>query len=799
MYREIIRQMTLDEKAMLFSGRDNWNTIGYEKYGIPSVCLSDGPHGIRRQIGAADHLGLNESQPATCFPTAATIANSWDEQLAEEVGECLGREAAALDVDILLGPGLNIKRNPLCGRNFEYFSEDPYLSGKMAAAYIRGIQQRGVAACPKHFAANSQELWRMNNNSILDERTFREIYTTGFEIAVKEGKAKAIMTAYNRVNGIYANENKHLLQDILKREWKFDGIVVSDWGGSNDHVEGVKNGSHLEMPATGSAGARELVSAVQEGRLTEELLDKRLEELLTVITEMKPSQMKKTLDTDKQETSHEFARRAARESIVLLKNEDRILPLAAVCNTAVIGEFAELPRYQGAGSSLVNSTKLETTLGVMKSEGFIWSRYHPGYRRGSKTNPEMIRQVTQIAKDINIVLLYVGLDEINESEGMDRTHMKMPQNQLDVIDAVTAVNSNVIVILSAGSVVEMPWISKVKAVIHGYLGGQAGAGAMLDILTGAYCPSGKLNETYPHNYEDTPSYSYYPGKEYNSEYRESIFVGYRYYETVGKKVMFPFGYGLSYTEFDYRNLKVTAEGVSFYIKNTGNYAGAEIAQLYISKKSEQIFYPVKELKGFQKKYLYPGDEKEVKIPFDDKTFRYYNHITKKWEIEGGVYEVQIGTSVADIRLQSSIIKEGTGAPCPYIKENMKDYFAGTVTQINDSQFEELLDYKISDGCWDKEGKLGINDAIGQMYYAKSLLARMIWYVLTRKKNRSVAKGKPNLNIMFLYNMPFRGIAKMTGGMVTMDMVHAIVEMVNGKLGKGLIHLLKAWNNARERE
>lgn len=789
--QSIIDRMSLHDKAAMMSGKDTWSTVPYEAIGVPSMYLSDGPHGLRKQAGASDHLGLNASIPSTCYPTAATVANSWDERLGEELGEHLGIEAVSLGVNVVLGPGLNIKRSPLCGRNFEYFSEDPYLSGKMAAAYIRGIQSKGVAACPKHFAANNQELRRMASDSVVDERTFREIYTTGFEIAIKEGKAKTIMTSYNMINGTYANESAHLLQKILVDEWGFDGIVVSDWGGSNDHVLGVEHGSHLEMPSTGKMGTTEIVQAVESGRLKEELLDQRVDELLSVILDTHNAINKDKGKTFDEESHHNFAKRVARESIVLLKNKENILPLAKGSNVAVIGDFAEKPRYQGAGSSLVNPIKIDTTLEIFRESGLVMNHYEQGYERNKKTDYKLIEKAKDAAIKSEYVLIYAGLDEISESEGVDRTHMRMPQNQIDLIEAVSKVNENVIVILSAGSAIEMPWIHQVKAVIHGYLSGQAGASAMLDIITGKYCPSGKLNESYPLRYEDNPTFNYFPGKERTSEYRESLYVGYRYYNTVGLKVLFPFGYGLSYTSFSYSDLKVNKDGVTFKLKNTGSYNGAEIAQLYIGKESDQIFRPIRELKGFKKVFLKAGEEKDVLIPFDDKTFRYYNIFTNRWEIEGGTYQVSVGINADEIVLQSEIDVNGTDTISAYKKEVIPSYFSGKITDVDDNQFQHILDAPIPDGRWNKDGKIDINDAICQLYYAKSILARLVYKVLTGLKNRSEKKGTPNLNILFIYNMPFRGISKMTGGAVNMDMVKALVEMANGKELKGFGHFIKA--------
>ena len=789
-YASIINQMSLEEKALMMSGKDTWSTVAFEKYGIPAMYMSDGPHGLRRQAGEGDHLGINASLPATCFPTAATIANSWDETLGEEIGEALAKEAITMDVNVILGPGLNIKRSPLCGRNFEYFSEDPYHSGKMAAAYVKGIQKHGVSACPKHFAANSQELRRMANNSVVDERTFREIYTTGFEIAVKEGKAKSIMSSYNEINGVYANENKHLLREILVDEWGFDGYVVSDWGASNDHALGVENGSHLEMPGTGKNGMKDLLKAIEAGTLKEEVLDERLDELLDVIFATHKATVERESDTFDVELHHALARKAAEQSIVLLKNENNRLPLKAGTKVLVVGDFAKTSRYQGAGSSLVNPTKTpETILDCIKGSGLEMQGFCQGYIRNKKTNEKLVEEAVAAAKNAETVLIFAGLDEISESEGMDREHMRMPQAQNDLIEAIANVNDNVIVVLSAGSAIEMPWYDKIGALVHGYLGGQAGASAMLNVLTGKVVPSGKLNESYPYHYEDTPAYHYYPSKERSSEYREALYVGYRYYTTVNKEVRFPFGYGLSYTSFAYDNIRVEQDKVTFTIRNTGAYDGAEIAQLYVGKDSETVFRPVRELKGFTKVFLKAGEEKEVSIAFDDKTFRFYDVRTNTWEVETGTYQVSIGTNARDMRLSGSIEVEGTVKEGPYSKIMLPEYFSGKVNQIEDEPFRMIYGGEIPDGSW--SGEIDINDAVCQLYYGKSLLGKLLCAVLKGLKKRSEKKGVPNLNILFIYNMPIRGFAKMTGEIINMEMAGAMTEIANGHRIKGTAHLIKA--------
>lgn len=789
-YEKIIKQMTLEEKARMMSGKNTWETVDFPQYGIPSMCLSDGPHGLRRQAGAGDHLGLNASLPATCFPTAASVANSWDEQLGEEIGTALAEEAVTMGVNVILGPGLNIKRSPLCGRNFEYFSEDPYHAGKMAAAYIRGIQSQGIAACPKHFAANSQELRRMANDSVVDERTFRELYTTGFEIAVKEGKAKSIMSSYNEVNGVYANENSHMLQEILVDEWGFDGFVVSDWGGSNDHALGVKNGSHLEMPGTGKSGVHDIVKAVKNGDLTEEVLDQRLDELLSVIFDTHQATEEKKGSSFDIEAHHELARKAAQESIVLLKNEDNILPLQPGTKVAVIGDFAQTPRYQGAGSSLVNPAKQpESILSEIGDSGLEMIAFEQGYRRNKKSDAKLIERAKEAAKKAEVVLIFAGLDEISESEGLDRTHMNMPQAQNMLIDEISTVNPNVLVVLSAGSAVEMPWYSYVRGIVHGYLGGQAGASAMLNVLTGKVCPSGKLNETYPVHCEDNPVLHYYPSKERSSEYREALYVGYRYYITVDKKVRFPFGFGLSYTTFKYSDLKVDDSGVTFQIRNTGKTAGTEIAQLYIGRKSDTVFRPVRELKGFARVTLEPGESKTVHIGFDDKTFRFYDTRTNTWEIETGDYEIMVGSDAQTMLLEDKLYVAGTVSEGGYEKEKMPEYFNGKIRAVDNDTFRLLYGREIPDGSW--SGEIRMNDAVCQLYYGKGILGKIFYGVLRILLKISEWQGKPNLNVLFNYNMPIRGYAKMTGGFVTMDMARALTEMANGHRIKGTAHLIRA--------
>ncbi len=779
---EQIAKLTLEEKAALLQGKTVWTTYSFEHANIPEIFLSDGPHGLRKQAGAADHLGLNASVPATCFPTAAGMANSWNLELAEELGRALGEEAAANDVHVVLGPGLNIKRSPLCGRNFEYFSEDPYLAGKMAAAYIKGIQANGVAACPKHFAVNSQELRRMAMSAVLDERAFREIYLTGFEIAVKEGKAKSIMSAYNMINGTYANENAHLLSDILRDEWGFDGFVVTDWGADNNHTEGVRAGSNLVMPAPGADCALGLIQDCKEGKIDESVLDKRLEELLGVINSTSEAVAKAPKSFDK-EAHHATARKCAGESIVLLEN-DGILPLAPDAKVAVIGDFAKTPRYQGAGSSQVNPTKLDNLYDCLTAAGVEIVAYAQGFdRRNPNPDQKMIDEAIEVAKSAEMILLCVGLDEILESEGMDRLHMELSSSQQELIKAVCAVNSNVILVLSGGAPFVMPERNLYRAAIHGYLGGQAGAGAMADAILGKINPSGKLNETWPLALEDVSSTPYFPSKERTAEYREGLYVGYRYYESAGIPVRYPFGYGLSYTTFAYSNIEVTDKNVSFTVTNTGERDGAEVAQLYVSCEDSKIYRPKKELKGFAKVFLAAGESRRVTIAFDDKTFRYFDAESNTWAVEDADYDICIAKNAHEVVLSGVLHVSGKK-----VTENAPTcYKNADIRAVSDADFEALLGHPIPDGKW--SGDITENDALCQLYYAKGAFARFLYRVLTALKEKADAKGEPNLNIMFIYNMPVRAMAKFSNGLVSKKMAEDILFMINGHFWRGLGRLL----------
>ena len=780
----LLKKLTLEEKCALLSGAETFKTRGMPEHGIPQIWLSDGPHGLRKQAGESDHLGLNPSVPATCFPTASAVANSWDAALGEEIGAALGEEAAAQEVSVVLGPGLNMKRNPLCGRSFEYFSEDPYLAGKLAAGYIRGIQSKGVAACPKHFAVNSQETRRMASDSIVDERTLREIYLTGFEIAVKEGHPRSIMSSYNLVNGTYANENKHLLMEILRGEWGFDGAVITDWGGSNDHALGVKNGSTLEMPAPGGDSVRELLAAVESGKISESDIDARLSELLPLVFDTKAA-----LDAAPREfdaaAHHALACRAAEESLVLLKNEGSLLPLAAGSKVAVIGDFAKNPRYQGAGSSMVNSTQVDVLLDKLIDSELNVIGYQQGFDRHGKPDAALQKSACELATQADTVILCMGLDEIAESEGLDRSNLRLAKNQLDLLQAVAAVNPKIVVVLYSGSVVETPWLDNCQALLYAALGGQAGAGAVADALTGKVNPCGKLAETWPLAYADVPSAADFATRRKTVEYREGLYIGYRYFTTAEKAVRFPFGYGMSYTTFAYSDMAADEQGVSLTVTNTGSVAGTEIVQLYVAKKNSELFRPAKELKGFARVTLAPGEKQRITIMLDDKAFRFWNVKANRWEIEGGEYELLVGASVEDIRLCEKISVHGTAAVHPYEDRDLDCYYKGNVLHVSDADFEKLLGHPIPNG----KTKIDRNLTLGELNHARSPLGWLVWLVLTILLDVSYKRGQPDLNILVQYNMPLRALAKMTNGAISMGMVDGIVMELQGFWILGLVRVI----------
>ena len=794
-HQDIIDQLTLKEKASLISGKDFWQTVNIDRLNIPSAFLSDGPHGVRRQAAAADHLGLNASIPATCYPTAATMANSWDPELGEGLGQRLGQEAAVQKVNILLGPGTNMKRNPLCGRNFEYFSEDPYLAGKMAAGYIRGIQSNGISACVKHFACNDQEENRMTLDSVLDERTFREIYLTAFEIAVKEGKTKSIMSAYNLINGQFANENEHLLVDILRKEWGFDGLVVTDWGGNNDGVLSLKCGNQLEMPGTPDR-PEEVLKAIENGELDESVLDDNVDTLLDIIFDTMENGVNKAPEKFDVDEHHEFAKKCAEESAVLLKNENA-LPLNKDEKVAFIGDFLFLPRYQGAGSSIVNPTKLDNTADLLPSCGLNVVGSARGFNRYGKKKNKLFKEAIELAKKADTVVLYLGLDEVTEAEGLDRENLHLENNQLELVKAIKELDKKIVVVLSCGSAVEIPFIDDVNALLHCYLNGQAGAEATLNILSGKVNPSGKLSETYPVLYEDVASSDNFPSHTRTIEYREAYGIGYRYSEKAAVATRFPFGFGLSYTQFEYSNLKISDTGISFDVKNIGQVDGKEVAQLYVGLKNSEVIRPVKELKGFIKVFLKAGETKKVEIPFDDKTFRYFNTATNKWEVEKGTYDIYVGASVDDIRLSGYVEQKGTGAKAPYDKAKLPNYDNGRLRNISDEEFAFLLGRPIPDGSlpFYKKNRLVVdyNTTMSELRYAKRWIGRLVgkaipWFtrVLRKCGNRVLA----NTLVMGVVHQPMRGLSRFSGGGLRMSQLDGLIMMFNGHFWKGLHHYFK---------
>lgn len=662
--RELVSQMRLEEKAGLCSGLDFWHTKGIERLGIPSEMVSDGPHGLRKQDDAADHLGINDSIQAVCFPAGCATASSFNREMMQRLGETLGEECQAENISTILGPAMNIKRSPLCGRNFEYYSEDPYVSSEMGGALVHGVQSKNVGTSPKHFVANNQEFHRMTSSSEVDERTLREIYLASFEGMVKKEKPWTIMNSYNKLNGTYLCENKEMLTDILREEWGFDGYVMTDWGAMNERVEALKAGCNLEMPSSGGVTDEEIVEAVKNGTLEEAVLDKACEEFLNIIFRYEENRDKTAVF--QRERDHEIARQVEEECIVLMKNEDSILPLSADKKVAFIGKYAKNPRYQGGGSSHINSFKVESAWEAaeftrnVKKENLTFAQ---GFDDAEdKDDDVLLAEAVEAAKKADAAVIFAGLPDNFESEGYDRKHMRMPDCQNALIEAVANVQPNTVVVLHNGSPVEMPWIGKVKAVLEAYLGGQAVGGALLNVLYGNTNPSGHLAETFPLRLQDTPCYLNYGGEHDKSVYSEGIFVGYRYYASKDMEVLFPFGYGLSYTEFSFDRLTVDKESlkesealtVSVDVTNVGSRAGKEVVQLYVAAKGGTIIRPVRELKGFEKVELAPGETKTVSFVLDRRAYAYWNAEIHDWHVESGEYELQIGRNAQDIVLSKAV-------------------------------------------------------------------------------------------------------------------------------------------------
>lgn len=783
-----VKDLTVLERASLLSGKSTWATRALKRAGIPSMVLSDGPHGLRRQTGSGDNLGMGKSKPATCFPTAGTVACSWDPELAKTMGQALGSEARSLSVNMVLGPGMNIKRNPLCGRNFEYYSEDPQVAGRMAAGLIEGIQSQGVAATPKHFAMNSQELRRQASDSVVDERTMRELYLTGFEIAVRQAHPWAIMTSYNMVNGTYANENPHLLKDILRKEWGFDGMVVSDWGGSNSAVAAAANGSSLEMPQAGYDSVRQVAKAVQEGHLDEADLNARAEEVarlakLTYHSDMDPDG---NLTADQIRDHHQVARRIAEGSAVLLVNREGCLPLAAGTRIALVGDMAKTARFQGSGSSKVNAAKQESMLDLLRQgngDGLELASYSQGYERHGEKNQSLIDQAVAAAGQADVIVACVGLDERSESEGLDRSHMDIPSNQVDLIKALGATDKPLVVVLVAGSPVTTDWIDQCDAVLYIGLSGQAGASATLNILTGRVNPSGHLAETWPKSYADCPSADWYPDPAHESIYREGPFVGYRYYLTADVEERFPFGYGLSYAHFTYADLSVDDKGATFTLTNDSDRQGATVPQLYVQAPKGGVLRPVRELKGFKKVRLEAGQSTQVRIDFDQMTFRHFDTASNSWQVESGDWTIMIGSDARSMELSEHLKVQGTvdpQSPDPALGA----YLTGRVKEVDDDAVTALFGHPVV-----RQGAVktfGVNDPLSSWKDSRSALARFVANFLAKSESRHEAKtGNPDLNTLFLLNMPPRAMAKMTNGLIDTAMVEAIVRIPNGHLWRGL--------------
>ncbi len=798
-YKDIIDQLTLKEKVALLTGKTFWETQNIDRLGIPSMFLSDGPHGLRKQACASDHLGLNESVKATCFPTASGSANTWNLDLLKTMGETLSKEARDQDVNILLGPGINIKRNVLCGRNFEYFSEDPYLAGKLAANLIKGIESTGISACVKHFAANSQELCRCTVDSKIDERALREIYLTNFEIAVKEGQPHALMSSYNLVNGFYTNESEHLAKDILRNEWGYKGIIVTDWGGENDRIKGLLCTNELEMPTGGGDTTYELYTAVNEGKLDIKEIDERLDSLLDVTFRTSKALKEKDGPIDPAK-HHDIARQVAEESIVLLEN-DGVLPLKDATKVALIGKFVEIPRYQGAGSSKVNPHHIDLALEEIKNTSLDVVGYAAGYNFKNKIDKKLEKEAIKLAANADVILYYIGLDDVTEAEGLDREDINIPNNQVELFKKLSSLGKKIVVIVSAGSVTDLRFVKSANAVVHGFLGGEASSGAVLNVITGKVNPSGKLSESYPLTLEDSPSINYFHKKEYVAEYKESIYVGYRYYEKVNKEVLYPFGYGLSYTTFEYSDLKVTDKGVSLTVKNTGNVKGKEIVQLYVGKKDSKIFRPIKELKGFAKVEIEAGKDIKVEIPFDDYTFRYFDVATNKWEVEDGAYEIYVGASSADIRLTGDIKVKGTVSANPYEGKDIAKYYSGDVNNLTKEEFVKLFgeEYSDNDPVFYRKKRLHPNrlTTVNALRYARGWSGRFFAWAL-RVAIKCSPKATANSIIMGVYYQPLRSFSRMTGGAISDYQLDGMIKMFDGHFFKGLFQFLGGGKRKKKR-
>lgn len=800
--QNLISQMTLEEKAGLCSGADFWHLKGIARLGIPSIMVTDGPHGLRKQAGAADHVGLNESVPATCFPTASALAATWNRDLIRQVGVALGEECRQEKVGVILGPGANIKRSPLCGRNFEYFSEDPYLTGEIARSHIAGVQSQGIGTSLKHYATNNQETRRMTTDSIVDERALREIYLTGYEIAVKGAQPWTVMCAYNKVNGVYACENRYLMTDILKEEWGHQGLVVTDWGAMDERVDALQAGVELEMPGAPNGNDAKIVAAVKAGALDEAVLDRAVARILTLIFKAADT-LAQDFTYDRQ-AHHELARRVAGEGAVLLKNEGRLLPLPADARIALIGRFARMPRYQGAGSSLINPTRLDNLHDeLIRLVGAERVTYAAGYtEKGEAADEALIQEALAVAGQADVVVICAGLTDMYEVEGLDRDHMHMPPGHDALIQRVAAAHAKVVVVLSNGAPVEMPWCDAVPAILEGYLGGQAGAGALADILTGRVNPSGKLAETFPRSLADVPAQPY-PGGPVTVEYCESLYVGYRYYDTAQQPVLFPFGHGLSYTTFAYRDLTVEAKGdsvtVTFRVRNTGDRAGQEIAQVYVRDVAASHFRPDKELKGFDKIALQPGEEKTVTLELDRRAFAFYDAGLKEWVLETGDFEILVGASSRDIRLAATVSLTSEQRPAPYADSAaLAPYFSPIRAPFSRDAFAALYGRPLPENTPPQKGQYTLNTPISEMQ--GSFVGRQLFHMM-QDQIRKMMVGQEDtptgaMMMSMVQEMPLRSMLMM-GGAFNREKLEALLAMINGHFFSGLWAFLRANKSARK--
>ena len=804
---KVLSQLTLEEKAGLCSGQDFWHLKGIERLDMPSIMVADGPHGLRKQAEDSDHMGLNKSIEATCFPTASATASSWDEALMTRMGVALAEECLSENISVLLGPGANIKRSPLCGRNFEYVSEDPYLSGQLATAFVKGVQSKGVGTSLKHFVANNQEYRRMTIDALIDERAFRELYLASFENVIKEAQPWTVMCAYNKINGRYASDHQVILNDILKEEWGHTGLVVTDWGACNDRVEGIRAGMTLEMPSSDGFNDRKIVAAVKEGRLSLKALDSAVLRVLDLISKSE-AQLNSGQTYDK-EAHHRLARELAAKSAVLLKNEGSVLPLATNQSVAVIGAFAKMPRYQGAGSSLINPTQIGTTLGELDQRGLTYA-YAPGYDvETDKIDQKLIDEALEVAKEVEVVLIFVGLTDAYESEGFDRSHMRMPSNHNALVEALTSLEAKVVVVLQNGAPVEMPWVNEVDGILESYLGGQAVGQATVDLLYGDANPGGRLAETFPVKLEDDLASKWFGMGPKTIEYRESIFVGYRYYDTAKKKVQFPFGHGLSYTDFTYRDLRVSCHSikdservvVAFKVKNSGDCSGSDVAQVYIKDIKSTIYRPEKELKAYKKVYLEPGEEVEVRLELDKRAFAYYNVNIKDWHVESGDFQILIGRSSLDIKLDQVIeVLSTVQASVPDYRVSAPAYYAldKVEGEIDSSDFEEILGRSLPENKKEVKGDFNINSTMEDLkvtFVGKQLYKLIYGQMMKMMGDPSDAHNRKQVRMMehVVNDMPIRAMLLLGGGKMTEKMMQSLLAMMNGHPVKAIVKLITGRN------